>query len=239
MKKRGFEKTTAQERLIALRSTRDPTDPCWELHIRPGEGYWVLLIGWVMSEALIDAGVPSGVAEILTRALCRGNRLVFLHPSASAQPDSSSGWQPIEGGWAYDLRPGTGGRLRGAPPLPLISTEEAMTARRMFHAEPFSWEMRSQIALLFLPGSTLPQLDYPFIFQLWKKAAFHRETLLNPGVQGIIFPGVDGDFAECIFLQKASREDFERRLENECRKAGILWESVSEDEFKSTRWFQQ
>ncbi len=199
----------------------------------------MLLIGWVMSETPIDAGVPSSAEEILARALCRGHRLVFLHPSASAQPGSSSGWQSVEGGWAYDLRPGTGDRLRGAPSLPLISTEKAGIARLMFHAEPFSWEMRSQMSLLFPPGSTLPRLDYPFIFQLWKKAAFHRETLLNLGVQGIIFPGVDGDFAECIFLQEASREDFERRLEEECRKAGILWKSVPEDEFKSTRWFQQ
>lgn len=123
--------------------------------------------------------------------------------------------------------------------MPFICTEQAVVARQMFHAEPFSWELRSQMALLFPQGSTLPQLDYSFIFPLWKKAAFHRETLLNLGVQGIIFPGVDGDFTECIFLHKASRGDFEQRLRDECRKAEILWESVSEDEFKGTQWFQK
>jgi len=239
VKKRGSEKIAAQEKLIALRSTRDPTDPCWELRIRPAEGYWLLLIGWVMGRTPLDAGVPSSVAEILTQALCRGNRIVFLHPSASAQSGRSLGWQPIEGGWACDLRPGTVGRLRGAPSLPFICTEQAVVARQMFHAEPFSWELRSQLALLFPQGSTLPQLDYSFIFPLWKKAAFHRETLLSLGVQGIIFPGVDGDFTECIFLHKASRGDFEQRLRDECRKAEILWESVSEDEFKGTQWFQK
>jgi hypothetical protein len=236
MKKRGPDTIAARDKLLGLRSTRDPSDPCWELRVRPAEGYRLLLVGWVMSSPPLDAGVPSSVADLLTRALCRDHRIVFLHPSASAPSGRCLGWRPIEGGWACHLRPGTGGRLRGAPSLPLIGTEQAAVARRMFHADPFRWESRSQMALLFPRGSTLPPLDYPLLLQLWESGTLPRDAFLKLGGTGALLPAVDGDFVEGVFFEEDAREAFERRLEEECQNGRISWESVSEDAFKGTPW---
>ncbi|HEX5482459.1 MAG TPA: hypothetical protein VFZ08_07510 [Terriglobia bacterium] len=226
-------------KLLALRSVEDPADACWELRAQPDGEFRVLLTGWVMSKASIDAGVPESVEGVLSRALCCGNKLVFLFPASSTKAGDAAGWEPVTAGWARKLRPRPMDRLRLAPALPLLCTEDAGVAMRMFHAEPFSWEMRSQVVTLFPPGPALPELDHSSMFRLWREKRLRREVLLKLGAQGIMFPGVDGDFAEVAFLEGPVRKDFEQRLERECLGTGISWELVSEAEFRGTRWFQE
>lgn len=226
-------------KLIALRSVEDPADPCWELRAQSGGEFHVLLTGWVMSKVSVDAGVPEGVEEVLARALCRGNKLVFFFPASLTKEGGASGWEPVAGGWVQQLRPSTWDKLRAAPTLSLLCTENDSMAMQMFHAEPFSWEMRSQMVTLFPSGSALPRLDHSSMFQLWREERLRREILLKLGAQGIMFPGVDGDFAEIAFLEDPLRKDFEQRLERECLEAGASWELVSETEFKGTRWFEE
>jgi len=217
----------------AIRATRDPHDSCWALSFVPEKGTSVLLVGWIMKDVPTDAGVPAEIAKILTEVLCDDYRVAFLHPTAAGRDES--GWRTTPRGLEQVLRPGLGGRVLREPLLPVICTSEARTAALMFRAEPYSWQLRSQLVMLFPLGSEA-HLSYDSVFKLWRRSA-NAHYAAELGAEGLMLPGVDGDFAELVFFLEPQLQRSARRLEQACQQAGIGWQVVSECDFKSTSWF--
>jgi hypothetical protein len=222
-------------RLLELRLTKNASLPAW--HLRGGgAGADVGLLGWVMDRAPVDAGVPTEVAGIVVRAVCRSQVLTFLYPLAVQQAESST-WTRAPWGWACVLRPAAFQRALGKTTFPIIATSDPATARELFRADGFDWDLEGQIVLLSAAGSAPPSLDYDHLERLFGNAPLNRAaTRLPKEFTGLLVPGVDGDFLELVTFDDAVSQVVSDAIALECADAKVGYRIVSEAEFVATKW---
>lgn len=223
--------------VIELRFTPEPRDPAWEL-AGTGAGARVGLLGWVLDAPRIDAGVPEKVARIVTRASCRQHLLIFHHRLAIERAAPRT-WTAVPGGWACVLEPPVIKRLLRKPGLPLVATSDPGRAEDLFNAEAFSWELRGQIVLLSPRGSPPPPLSYAQLDDARSRKRIDDARLgLPAAIEGLVLPGVDGDFVELLAFEERLWRTLPEALAEECANSGVAWSVVPEDEFKATKWFR-
>jgi len=230
--------TTDSSNLIGLRLTTNPVSAMWQVPAATAE-FTVVLIGWVMREAPLDAGVPKEAAQILSEWLTRLAVVTFLHSPPESKTASPNRWSEVDGGWITVLtRPGIG--FGQHPPFPLLSTRDLKIAQLLFSAEPFDWSQQGQVALLTEGGQPPPTVNYDVV-----EKCFHRQSLADifrlPELRllGLIYPAVDGDFAALIsanpeFIALALQD-----LSGACDAAKLSFTMTSEEEFRSTTWTGQ
>ena len=225
-------------RVIELRFTPEPRDPAWQLSAA-GAGARAGLLGWVLDAPSVDAGVPEKVARIVTRAACRQHLLIFHHPLA-IERGAPRTWTAVPGGWACVLEPPAIKRLLRKPALPLVATSDPGRAEELFRAEGFSWELRGQRVLLSPRGSPPPSLTYAQLDGAPSRKRIGDARLGLPAdIEGLLLPGVDGDFVELVAFDERLWRSLPEKLAGECANSGVAWSVVPEDEFKATKWFGQ
>lgn len=229
------EHSAKTPRVVEMRFTRAPRDTCWDLRVG-GPGAQVALLGWVVDRSSIDAGVPGQAVKVITRAACRSHLLTFLCPDNGLARNTSA-WTKVRSGWACKFEPPLIKRIWRQRSFPLLATSDPVRAESFFHSEGFSWELRGQVVLLSPSNARPPSLSYLEMERLFDKVTINpHEHLLSSEIEGILLPGVDGDFAELIAFNEALWRDLPGELEKECNVAGIAWSCVSEEVFKSTAW---
>ncbi len=228
----GAQHDATGETLVGVYLSRNPVDPCWELHPALRHGKAWALFGWRMSTPPLDAGVPHAVASILCQALSQCGKLTFLHSRAFETPRSPT-WQSAPEGWTCVLEPKGMDWLRWRPVLPLLCTMEPTVAMQLFNAEPFSWTMRGQVVVLSRREAPPPLLSYHAVFEMLKGEAVNALRIEeNATIRGLVSPGVDGDFVELGYVDETIAEDVETQLSQACAEAAVQWRIVSEAELK-------
>jgi len=215
--------------------TLNPQDSCWELYAGSAPGVRGLL-GWVSDAKTVDAGVPTAVAALLTRALCRCVTLTFLWQAGKSKSISEQ-WEPSGEGRAKHLKPGLLDKVRGNPPFTLLATHDPAEAENLFYNEDFSWELRAQRVFLS-PIDVLPDLDYRLVSTIfnWPTKLDVTAQLQGTNVTGLLLPGVDGDFAELVVFEDAQWPPLQQALAQECEPRDFDFQVVDEATFKQTKW---
>jgi hypothetical protein len=213
--------------VLDLLVAMQPSDPVWELPLAELQGAALAIVGWVQTEAPRDAGVPRPVANVLAGALTARYNVTYPKPAGKAEVEGAgAAWGPVPGGWGRTLRPG----------IALFSTHQAERAAELFETELFVWSRKTQLATLS-PIDAPPALSYSAVRQLLDRRFDVRRIASEAGIEGLLLPGVDGDFAAlCCF-----RDGLEAALANlrrECEGRKIGFQIVPESDFRSTQWFR-
>ena len=215
---------------------RDPAGSQWQVGQLPPATGAIALIGWSLTPAPVDGGVPDAVARVLARALTSAARVTF--PSSKVGAAAPGAWLPHDGdsirtGSPKGVAARVASRLTGAPrDLTLISTTRAETAIGLFDDGAFPWWLQGQAVLLSAPDAAPPDVDETALVALfeqrWTAAV---AALARFGVQGVVRPGVDGDVAALWTAGSAFERIVLGALERETRAAGFDWAVVPEAEF--------
>jgi hypothetical protein len=194
----------------AIRVTRNPTDSCWQLPLKSLAGWPVCLVGWVLKDAPIDAGVPAEVAAILLRGLLTHWRITFFDEEFAVDTPST-----------FPLRPAA----------------DLETALRLFETVRFAWDQMNQAAFLSPLDHPSPRIRNDQVRRVLDRTLFDPAQIQSEsGVTGLLLPAVDGDFAAFSFFDE-SMPVFLSALEQECVTSGVGFEALSEHQFKNAAWY--
>lgn len=196
------------------------------------------LLGWIMSNAPVDAGVPEEVQRILASALCRFGRVTFLDSRLGHVLGAS--WTAIPEGAARVLAPMAMRRLRmlwRQVHFPLLCTNDFMSVRRLFDDPAFPWDQGGQIALLSPLTAPPPDLEYSLVEAVFEPG---RAAEILDGREGrpiaLMRPGPDGDFAHFITCEAAIRDMLWCQLSEVSAQQSIPFRRVDGATFSRIRW---
>lgn len=205
---------------------KNPESPNWQLNSPVQSDLWML--GWqILPEYEIEGGMPDEIAEILAKALTSTALVTF--PTIDSVGATGDCVQRIEAGVIGSVA----AAFSGTPgSFNLISTTNPETAKNLFNAGYFPWDLQGQIILLSPPGSQPPVLDRKTLFSVMD-ANLHTDfkLLSSVGVQAMIYPGVDGDLVGIVAASPAFENEILRAIEAEAVRSGFGWQVVTEDEF--------
>jgi hypothetical protein len=212
--------------IVRLAYARDVTEPEWRLHVRPGDGAHVALVGWKTRRPAIEAGVPTEVARLVARAICREAQVTFLD---SSSVEAGVAWEPTASGWRRvapaPLRLGRG----DVRAFPLTCTSDAKVAARLFTDDDFQWVLRAQMGLLGRLGGPPPAVDHGALRTVLQA---HNASLTawaeTWSIPGLVLPGVDGDFLELVAFDDGFAARMHDALVAECSAARVPWHVVAE-----------
>jgi hypothetical protein len=214
--------------MIELLLAEGPCDPCWELP-RVSGAVRTGLLGWRSESEPIDAGVPPPVAAVIADALCRAGAVVFLgriepHPALSAT------WQSIDNAWVRSVR--VGGRLwPWAREVPLICTRAPATAVQLFEQDAYPWHLRGQAVLLTRADQRPPNVSAEMLRAIFD-GRIEAPDFVDRGVDGLMLPAVDGDFAGLFAFDSAHWTSMTAALEVAVKSTHGGWRRLSEPEMK-------
>jgi hypothetical protein len=147
-------------------------------------------------------------------------------------------WSPLDDDLIRKLTAkGIGGRIvaklrRRPPDITMMSTRKPETAMRLFDDPAFPWWLQGQVVLLSQPDGPPPEIDedmlVPLFAEDWTK---HAAALVPLGVEAVLCPAADGDFAGLLSLTDAFEQVVLAALESETRRAGFDWALLSEEAF--------
>ena len=228
--------------LLGFRLTNDPRSARWGVPTA-APGLHVALIGWVVREPAVDAGVPPQAVALLAQTLTGLGVLSFL-----GQESGVDGGPPDRQRATGDGGPARwrGASLRGPspPPLPTIATRDAATARALFLSDRFDWTQQAQIGVLRVASGLEGSPAGPFALDPadLRQAIDRREMgelLRRRGWLGLVYPGADGDFLALVSRSPAFLSSFQDRLSRDCREAGLALQAVDEADFERLPWIGQ
>jgi hypothetical protein len=111
----------------------------------------------------------------------------------------------------------------------LLSTTSAEPTARLFASFPFSWEMKTQVAILSDLNASPPGLSYEAVESLLNRATIDVRALVTEAqARGLLLPAVDGDFAALIVFDSTLLGAMVEALADECSRAGVGWQTVME-----------
>ena len=193
-------------------------------------------MGWVLRESPIDAGVPArGSPRLLSKTLTLLAAVTFLDSPIRKLGTARHEWVEIDGGWARTLS--APAVVQAKRTLPLVCTKDPQIATSLFNAAGFDWAQQAQVALLTAEAEAPPAVNYDFV-----KRCFNRESLdeiltgASPLLLGLLYPGVDGDFAALVSGYRHFVQAFRQELQRNCDIAEISFALTSESDFKRTAW---
>jgi hypothetical protein len=236
---RDFSAAGGLSAVVELRFTEQPHDPCWQLHPSTLQAAQFGLLGWICTRAPIDAGVPDEVVSIVSDVLVRRCRVSFLD-AATPTAETTGTWNAVTSGtWACRLQSPRRQWLKPARRYDLTCSDHAQVVSQAFRSTTYAWERRCQVLLLSPRDSAPPPLTYRHIHGLSERTIVDVSELgMSTGVQGLLVPGVDGDFVEIILLDTHLWQLLLRDLEAESLSRGFRWTVVREDEFRNTSWYE-
>jgi hypothetical protein len=212
-----------------LRFTVEPRNDFWRLRQPDSIDVYTGLVGWVTNGKQRDARVPPQVIELLTYVMCNCALLTFFYPSEASEGSAES-WQAIDQGYHCKLRGTRPSWLTRRPDYPLFSTADRESAEKLFYAEPFNWELQQQMVLLSAPDSAPPTLDYESIHKAYTSGNY--EHLMENGIDGILYPALDGDFAGLMVFRKKLWEGLLLKFAESCAAREYEWGLMSESDFQ-------
>jgi len=200
----------------------------WQVAL-PGDGLPFLLLGWrVAPELERDGGMPDSVRLLLADALLQVG--VLSYPSSS-EPSSSA---------ATRVRLMTGGAVaeriralmsRVPSKIWLVTATSSSVACQLFDDPGFPWWMQGQIALISA-AAPAPDLDRSTLLKLMDPMQPMRLADLGAlSLKAVVQPGVDGDVAAIISVNKETDAAIATAIESSARESGFEWRAVSEAEF--------
>lgn len=212
--------------IVRLAYAPDVTEPEWRLHVRPGDGAHVALVGWKTRRPSLDAGVPVEVGRLVARAICREAQVTFLDSSSM---EAGVAWEPVAAGFRRvvpaPLRLGQSG-MRA---FPLTCTADAKVVARLFADDDFQWVLRAQMGLLGGLGDPPPAVDHGALRTvLQAHNASLTEWAQTWRIPGLVLPGVDGDFLELVAFDEGFAARLHDALVAECHAARVPWHVVTE-----------
>ncbi len=218
-----------------LAITHDPHGTQWELHAAPGR-FPVLLAGWVLSgEEREEPEVPRWAAELLCRVWCEAALVTFLL-DARREVTATGQWRMADGSWWCRPERRRFSVCSRIPDLELCATSSAGVAERLFADDVFCWQRRGQRVFLSTPPDP-PGLDRSAIHPLLRRPArIDASALRSAGVWGLVFPGVDGDFAEMVTFAEEDREHLYQAFREVCSAMHVPLDVLSEAEFTTNAW---
>lgn len=223
--------------LIGLRATFNPQEALWELPLASLQGCATVLIGWTVDAQLAESKVPEQVACILARALTRSHALTYLDPGIMLHI-ASQRWQSTPEGWACILMPSGFHGKRKDSALPLVCTSRSNVAAQLFFTDHFIWNLKTQVGILSRRDCSPPTVSYQRVRDVLDRRLFDPWQFASEArAQGILLPGVDGDFAALSVFESDVLGKIQEYLIEECSAAKVNWEVVRESEFKRTVWF--
>ena len=218
-----------------LAITLDPHGPQWELHAAPGR-FCVLLAGWVLSaEEREEPEVPHWAAELLSRIWCEAALVTFLLDARRGMTESGQ-WRRAEGSWWCRPERGRFSVCSRVPDFELCATSSAAVAERLFTDDVFCWQRRGQRVFLSTPPDP-PPLERSTIQTLLRRSPrIDAGALRSAGVWGLVFPGVDGDFAEMVTFSERERDLLVRSFREVCNAVDVPLDFLNEKEFTENAW---
>ena len=216
--------------LLGLQFVSEPKQSCWQLRRPIDITAYTGLLDWRLDKLPVDSQVPVQVIELLTRALCCRSRATFFHLATTHQ--RTNDWIPCDGGFCRTLRGYKPVWLTRHPDYPLFSTTDAQQAQKCFHAEPFDWQMQQQLVFLSAKDAKPPDVDYATVHRAF--SAKEYKNLARYGIDGLFYPGVDGDFAGFMVFDKAVWTRLLAELERQCKINGLQWALVTEHKINET-----
>lgn len=225
--------------VLGLRLTCDPQSTRWGVPTAAGD-QGVVLIGWVVREPAIDAGVPPQAAAVLARMLTRLALVSFLAEPSDATDNPPNRWCATPAGWAARWSGAASGG-RGRLSLPMIATQAATAARALFLSDAFDWTQQAQIGVLTTPclldggPAVPPALDHADLCQAMERRDI-AGLLRRRQWLGLVYPGVDGDFAAVVSTAPAFLCSVHDEIARSCVEAGLALQSVDEATFERLPW---
>jgi hypothetical protein len=224
--------------LRSLIFTFDPQEPQWQPHVEAGR-YPTALLGWVLSsKEREEPELPRWVAKLLVRAWCRLAMVTYLRAAdnSDVSAEQADQWIEKESGWRCRPPRRRSWWKSPIPDFELCATQSSDVAQELFYDDVFGWERRAQRVLLSAPGAP-PPLGSPVIDALLQRPArIDDEALRAAGIWGLVFPGIDGDFAEIMAFSADDRQCLVTALRGETAAFGASMQVVSEQEFAATTW---
>jgi hypothetical protein len=185
----------------------DFVEPTW--HLPVGASNWHrALLGWSVTPAPVDSGVPRPVAELLCATIVARGRVTFA--KGLSQPGSVLGFRRT---W------------REGREFEWVTTRDPKAAMALFDDEAFPWSMQAQAAHVVEdpgPASSLAPGD------LGVPDERRIDDLARRGVCMLLLPGVDGDFAGIYARSDASRSAILEDLRTGVVRLGAEWVVTSE-----------
>jgi hypothetical protein len=118
-----------------------------------------------------------------------------------------------------------------------MCTARSEVATRLFYTEHFDWNLKTQVGVLSKRDGPPPALSYTWVSDLLDRKPLDPESFATETqAQGLLLPGVDGDFAGLTVFKQAVWTKLEEHLAEECRSVEAAWEIIPEQEFKKTVW---
>jgi hypothetical protein len=220
--------------VVELRFTVAPRDARWQLR-GGGPGTRVGLLGWVVDQPPVDAGVPPELGRLLARAIVRSHLAIFLSDVGQAAP--SRHWTRTGAAWQCSLRPDTPSLSFKRSGFPCVATTDAALTATAFEVDAFPWDQRGQMILLSTRRDSPPVLTHRDVWKLFNDTPIDvTAPPILEGIGGVLLPGVDGDFAEFVAFEDRTWRELQDDLQKECSAAGIAWLVLSEDVFNKTVW---
>lgn len=159
-------------RLVAVLVCKDRQVSHWELPTPP-VGWSLCVLGWKVSPASLDAGVPKAAAIVFGDALAKVATVSFF-----ARPG----------------QPSTLHRLLSLRAVPrLRQTRDPREIEELFDDDYFHWSQKAQAAFLSPPLAPRPSLGIEDIKHALGGESYTQFRARN--VLGVLVPGVDGDVA--------------------------------------------
>jgi len=188
------------------------------------------LLGWVEASPSVDSGVPATVRTLLTGAFCQLGRMMIPIDPVDGLEDR---WCSTQRGLMRRLQPFLLERLHGHPPISLLWTDDPNDAEVLFSSVAFPWELCGTIALIDPSADSPSDLGFSdWRVLLGRQPLSSALTTRLEVFDGLIAPGIDGDFVALFARTPALYGTFQQALERVCDRAGIQLVSLEERSFQ-------
>ena len=204
----------------------------WKLGPLPPTYGNLSLLGWSQTPPAWNAGVPFEIQCVLSQALTAETKVAF--PSVVNDVRNNQ-LKPCEGNDLQFLRHKTiwysikAALFNRRSCDALIITQRPALVCRLFNDAGYPWHLQGHVVLLFAKDADLPLIDHRIICNLcgdnWSRAAY---TMVDAGLLGVLRPGVDGDVAGLLALDKDFQNRFFQILRQQAEYSSIPCTIVDE-----------
>ena len=199
-------------RLACILCCEPPRLPQWELPLELPPDATVALLGWLVSPATVDAGLPDGFARLLADVLTQHVRVSFFTGAPQRRGLLARWFSPS-----------------AAKPGALVHTRDPRRVHALFASPAFDWSLRATAAFLSPPDAPAPALAGENLENALAGRAY--DGWRARGVVGLVMPGVDGQVLGAYAFDTSAWTRWKDSLREAARRHDIDWRDVDEDAF--------
>lgn len=192
---KGSEASIMAPRKMTLSTAEIPTAIS---HYAVSSGF-PLVFCWELLARDVDCGPPEEVKECLAQCISEFSAAVFMRIEEDATI------LPVVANFSnFDMDGISGLWKNNASKAVLAKTPDQVL--ELFDCAGFSFELQAQVVILMHHKSQKPERT--FVLELLHTSSINIELISKCGARGIMYPGVDGDFACFVFIDEQSRQEF-------------------------------